>query len=200
MSGPDLLIPQSALWYMLFVAVLTGIALGVFCDGLFILRLLSGDPTTIATRRRMADASDAPPDGRRRVLYAILGGWCDLMLALTAAVTLIVLCYYTSDGQFRAPAIIGMIAGFWGYHKTVSRLVRRAAAAVLGVARRVLCTLWAHTFGRLWAAASRAVTRRVRTSLTERRIARLTDRAADGFGLSDERPRERMRQNPPKNE
>ncbi len=204
-SGLDLLIPQSALWYMLLVATVSGVLLGVLCDGLFILRLLLRDPrassamgkapphvqTNAAEVPLSPDTADAPSaqthqSPRLRAWgYAVLQGFCDLVSVLTATVILMLLCYYTSDGQLRAPAVFGMIAGFWGYHKTVSRLFRRLTATLLEWIFQALRFLWSHTFGRLLGYLFGAAVGRVRRVATTRRIARLTHEAAQGFGISE---------------
>ena len=173
MSGLDLLVSQSALWYMLLVAVLIGACLGVFCDGLFIIRLTLHDP-------------EACGESRRSAKCAILRGACDLISALVAAVLLLLLCYYTSDGQLRAPAIFGMIAGFWIYRKTVSRWLRRLLVAVFCTIQRLLRFLWDKTLGRLARAVKDATVSRVRRATTERQIRILTDEASHGFGMRDE--------------
>ena len=176
MSGLDLLVSQSALWYMLLVAVLIGSCLGVFCDGLFIIRLTLHDP-------------EARGESRRSAGYAILRGACDFVAALIAAVLLLLLCYYTSDGQLRAPAIFGMIAGFWIYRKTVSHWLRRLFVAVFRVIQKILRFLWDKTLGRLAHAAKDAALSRIRRSSTERQIRILTDEASRGFGMRDEQKR-----------
>ncbi len=190
MSGLDLLTPQSALWYMLFVAVLTGAFLGVLCDGLFILRLLSGDPTaadTISPGSTEASASPVDSSRKRRWIYAVLRGLCDFLLTFSAAVTLMLLCYYTSDGQLRAPAVFGIIVGFGVYHKTVSRLLRRVMIALIGWIGRVLHAIWTHTLGRVLGALIHLITARARNITTARRIDRLTEEAARGFDISEEK-------------
>lgn len=176
MSGLDLLVSQSALWYMLLVAVLIGACLGVFCDGLFIIRLTLHDPMACGDRRHS-------------VGHAILRGACDFASALVATVLLLLLCYYTSDGQLRAPAIFGMIAGFWIYRKTVSHWLRRLLVAVFRVIQKILRFLWDKTLGRLARAVKDAALSRIRRSATERQIRILTDEASRGFGMRDEQKR-----------
>lgn len=172
MSGLDLLVPQSALWYMLLVAVLTGAFLGVLCDGLFIIRLALRDPEASCTCRRS-------------VGHAILRGVCDFISVLLTTVLLLLLCYYTSDGQLRAPAVFGMVAGFWGYRKTVSRWLRRLLTAVFSVVCRFLRFLWDKTLGRLARAVRDVTVSRYRRAVTERHIRMLTADASRGFGIRD---------------
>ncbi len=199
MSGLDLLLSQSSLWYMLLVAIVAGVILGVLCDGLFILRILCRDPraraTSSPTKEDEATVSPvdptAPLSRRARVrhgAYATLRGFCDFLSVLFATVVLMLLCYYTSDGQLRAPAIFGMSAGFVGYHKTVSRLVRRLLAWLCDQTFRCFRFLWVHTIGRLLHSLFCTIKRRLRNAVTTRRINRLTRNAARGFGISDEPP------------
>ncbi len=179
---------------MLLVAVFAGALLGVMCDGLFILRLLLHDPRAVSK----SDEVPRAVSDRSAVawMYTGLRGFCDFLAVLFATVILILLCYYTSDGQLRAPAIFGMIAGFWGYHKTVSRWIRRLLSFVLVLLRRILCFLWSHTLGRMLGACSRAVVRRYRDAATARRLDALTRSAAQGFGLTDEPPRSNRKKEP----
>ena len=176
MSGLDLLVSQSALWYMLLVAVLIGACLGVFCDGLFIIRLTLHDPMACGVCRQS-------------VGHAILRGVCDCISALTAAVILLLLCYYTSDGQLRAPAVLGMIAGFWVYRKTVSRWLRLLLTAVFRAIQRLLHFLWDKTLGRLARAVKDVTVSRHRRAATERQIRILTAEASRGFDMRDEQKR-----------
>ena len=177
MSGLDLLISQSALWYMLLVAVLIGALLGVLCDGLFIIRLFLRDPEAVGTPRHS-------------VAYAILRGFCDALAAILATVLLLLLCYYTSDGQLRAPAVFGMIAGFWAYHKTVSRLARRLLTIIFNRVMRLLHFVWAHTVGHLARVLRMAVIARHRNTVTDRYVRRMTEDAASGFGVKSQQTRE----------
>lgn len=174
MSGLDLLIPQSALWYMLLVAVLIGAVLGVFCDGLFIIRLLLRDP-------------EATGDSRRSVIHAILRGLFDALSVMLATILLMLLCYYTSDGQLRSPAVFGMALGFFCYRKTVSRIVRRIMIAVVGTICHALRFLWVRTVGQLIGVACRAIALRHRIAVTERHTQKLREDAAYGFGIADQK-------------
>ncbi len=185
MSGIDLLIPQSALWYMLVVAVLTGAGLGVLCDGLFILRVLCRDPRAASTN---SEQTQAPAIcGRvRTVAYVVLRTLCDLIFVLTATIILLLLCYYTSDGQLRAPAVVGLTLGFWIYRKTVSRFLRKLWIHILSLIFHALHLLWSHTLGRILTVALSALMRHLRAFATERRIRKLRRDAARGFGISED--------------
>ncbi len=175
---------------MLLVAMVAGVVLGVLCDGLFILRLLLRDP------RAMSQSVERSPTHTRHpfepnavgqhVVYAILQGFCDLTAVVLATVILMLLCYYTSDGQLRAPAIFGMMGGFWVYHKTVSRLVRRLVAILIGFLFRCLRRVWTYTLGCLLSYLMRTVTQYARNAATTRRLDRLTHEAAHGFGITDD--------------
>lgn len=133
MSGLDLYQSQGELFRMLAWAVLTGLCLGGLYDLLRALRILAG----------LDQKQGSTP------LFGLLLFLEDLLLALTAAVSLILLCYYTNDGLFRAPAVLGMASGFFIYMKTagkltvkaekaLSRWLNRVVKAVLGFLRRPL--------------------------------------------------------------
>ncbi len=187
MSGLDLLLSQRTLWHMLLVATVAGILLGVLCDGLFILRLLVRDPRSTQLVPPSKSTPAGPVFGQlRRCAYAALRFLCDFLAVVFATVVLMLLCYYTSDGQLRAPAIFGMSAGFLGYHYTVSRGIRRLLTVLSQAILRCLRFLWMHTLGRLWLLARNAVLRRIRNALTARRIARLARDATGGFDIHDE--------------
>ncbi len=193
MSGLDLYLSQRTLALMFVYAVLTGFCLGPVYDGLRILRMALGDPTATQgfPRRRGSTPSTCEPK-RRPPLLTVLLFVEDLVFMLIASVALILLTYYTNDGQLRAPAPVGMACGFFVYIHTVSRLLVRLAELVLGLIRRmgVICLhllaiplkgLWTVTVGRILA------NRRERQ--TQRSIQSLTESAAQGFGILEENPK-----------
>ena len=61
---------------------------------------------------------------------------------LTAAVALILLCYFANDGRIRMSAILGMACGFFVYMQTVGRLVIRLAEILTAWIRKILAFLW----------------------------------------------------------
>lgn len=198
MSGLDLYLSQRTLALMFVYAVLTGFGLGPVYDGFRILRMALGDPT--AARGPVGRRGSAPePCGPRRrspVLTAFLFVE-DLVFMLIAAVALILLGYYTNDGQLRAPAPVGMACGFFVYIHTVSRPLVRLAELTLGLLRRIgvaclhllvipLKGLWTVTAGHILAARRERQTRRA--------IRDLTESAKQGFGILEENPK---KQEPP---
>ena len=133
MSGLDLYQSQGELFRMLAWAVLTGLCLGGLYDLLRALRILAG----------LDQKQGSTP------LFGLILFFGDLLSALTASVSLILLCYYTNDGLFRAPAVLGMASGFFVYMRTAGRLtvkaekalsrrLKRVVKAVLGFLRRPL--------------------------------------------------------------
>ena len=133
MSGLDLYQSQGELFRMLAWAVLAGLCLGGLYDLLRALRILAG----------LDQKQGSTP------LFGLILFFGDLLSALTASVSLILLCYYTNDGLFRAPAALGMASGFFVYMRTAGRLtvkaekalsrrLKRVVKAVLGFLRRPL--------------------------------------------------------------
>ena len=133
MSGLDLYQTQGELLSMLAWAAVTGFCLGGLYDLLRALRMLFGPE----------------PEEGRILLYRAVLFFEDLLLALTASAAVILLCYYTNDGLFRAPILWGMAGGFLVYVRGIGRLtvkaeraafrlIRRAARALLSPVRRAL--------------------------------------------------------------
>ena len=185
MSGLDLYLSQRTLALMFVYAALTGFGLGLVYDGLRVLRMALGEQLP-------PKKSEASQPGRRPLPLAILLFAEDLIFALIVAVALILLGYYTNDGQLRAPAPVGMACGFFVYIHTVSRWVLRLAEFILGLMRRMILgigricmhlvavpgkALWFWTAGRMMAVH--------RDRVTEKRIEDLTESAKRGFHLLD---------------
>ena len=174
MSGLDLYQTQRALALLFVYAAAVGFCLGGVYDLLRILRMLCGYP---------------PKQGRPSVFLTVLLFLEDVLFMLTAAVALILLCYYANDGQIRAPAFIGMACGFFAYWQTVGRLVVAVAERAVKLIRKILAFclhlmavpvkgLWRLTAGRMMVAP--------RERMTQRRIRALTDSATRGFDLMSE--------------
>lgn len=179
MSGLDLYQTQRALALLFVYATAVGFCLGGVYDALRILRLLCGYPTG---------------QGRRSVLSAVCLFAEDVLFMLIAAVALILLCYYGNDGQIRAPAVIGVVCGFFVYRQTVGRLVMAVAERLTRLIRKVLAYIlhllvmpirwfWRMTAGRLMATH--------RERMTQKRIRALTESAAHGFDLIPGDPAEK---------
>lgn len=126
MSGLDLYQSQSELLRMLAWATLTGIGLGCLYDLLRALRILTG----------LDQKQGSTP------FFGLLLFFEDLLLALTAAVSLILLCYYTNDGLLRAPAVLGLASGFFVYMKTLGRLTVKAEKFLARLLKRVVKALF----------------------------------------------------------
>ncbi len=183
---------------MMFVyAALAGFGLGAVYDVLRLLRILCGE--SIPPRSMCESGLSVTGMPKRTVLLHILLFAEDVLFAVVVSVTLLLLLYYTNDGQLRAPAVIGMACGFFVYYHTVGRLVIRCAALIVRALKaavsamlrllwwpirrlgrwlgRVMRALWCRTVGRLWARHCAAE--------TERRIRALVESAAHGFGAED---------------
>ena len=111
---------------MLAWAALTGIGLGCLYDLLRALRILTG----------LDEKQGSTP------LFGLLLFFEDLLLALTASVSLILLCYYTNDGLLRAPAVLGLASGFFVYMKTLGKLTVKAEKALSRLLKRVVRALF----------------------------------------------------------
>lgn len=204
---------------MLLYALLVGICLGVLYDGLFIFRLLLGDripvskrakstPTQTGTQPQPDEENAVPAASHRRPLaLRILLFVEDMAFALIACFSLILLFYYTNDGQIRVPALIGMVGGFFVYRCTLGHLVRSVAQALVRAIRRLLraigkllwkilrflvesvllrilgtCFSCLAFLGRcLWHITGERLVEARRRSKTRRGIERLTKAATQGF-------------------
>lgn len=190
MSGLDLYLSQRVLAMMLVYAALAGFCLGGVYD-FFALT------TALLLPARTGEGKHE--SGKRFCLMAeqFLTFWQDLIFLLLTAVTFILLCYYTNDGQLRAPAIPGMAGGFFVYRHTVGlftkRLIPRLATGIKQVLVRtvilVFCpvrflatvlyalvrVLWRVTGGKLIEAS--------REKYTQKHIRSLTEAASRGFDV-----------------
>ena len=185
MSGLDLYLSQRTLALMFVYAALTGFGLGLVYDGLRVLRMVFGEQFP---QKETEDSRQ----GRRPVPLAILLFFEDLVFMLAVAVALILLGYYTNDGQLRAPAPVGMACGFFAYIHTVSRWVLRLAEAILGLVRRMIlgvgkiCLHWAIVpLKALWSRTAGRMAAAHREQVTQKRIQELKESAKCGFDLLD---------------
>lgn len=169
MSGLDLYLTQRTLALMFVYAAVAGFSLGGVYDALRVLRVVCGDDLNRG-------------QGSTRPLYLKIFLFAeDVLFMILASVTLILLCYYTNDGQLRAPAYVGMACGFFVYLHTLGRLTKRFAKPAV---RRlthllilVLSPLWrpARWVGRkAWRVMSR-----LRGNMRERRAARQMQKEQD---------------------
>lgn len=179
MSGLDLYLSQRTLALLFVYAAVTGFGLGALYDGLRMLRMALGESRS--------------GQGRRPIPLAVLLFVEDVSFMLAAAIALILLDYYVSDGQFRAPAAIGLLAGFFVYRHTVSRLLLRVAEWIIrrlkrllrAVLRTLLHLAWLPLRG-LWSVTVGRALLAHRERVTERRIRVLTESASRGFDLLEE--------------
>ena len=171
---------------MLLYGALTGLGLGAVYDVLRILRILCGD----RVKGRKAEQGSKPT---RPWLLSVLLFWEDVIFCLIAVAALILLCYYTNDGQLRAPAAVGMAGGFFVYLQTVGRmtvrlaeglamLLRRFLGICLGVLLLPLKGLW-HLATFLWSLTLGRMLHERREHVTEREIRALIEAAARGFDV-----------------
>ena len=179
MSGLDLYLSQRTLALLLVYGAVVGFGLGALYDGLRILRMTLGEPVGA---------------GKRALPLTVLLLVEDVVFALAATVAFILLCYYVNDGQIRAPAALGLCGGFFVYRHTVSRLLLRVAdrliCLVKHLLRRIAVTLlrWVTMPLRaLWAVSAGRWLKMHRERATEKQIRELTEQAAHGFGLMEEK-------------
>ena len=142
-------------------AVAVGLAFGVLYDVLRLARMLCGEEIGV----------------RRTPLQDLLLGVTDFIFSLLACLSLILLLYYLSDGQFRALAPVGMAAGFFLYMQTLGRLTVLCAKGITCLLRLVILLpmrwLWERTVGKILLAC--------RVHATKRRIKTMVDAASRGF-------------------
>ena len=122
MSGLDLYATQEALAEMLLYAAMTGFLMGGIYDALYILRALLVD-----------EAGGRMPLYGRMLLFVE-----DVLFVAVASVAFILLCYYTNDGQLRAPAFVGMACGFFVYRYTLGVFTRRLAPPLVRCVRSLV--------------------------------------------------------------
>jgi hypothetical protein len=132
--------------------------------------------------------------GSKPKLFAVTLFLGDVIFAVTAALTLILLLYYRNDGQLRAPAVLGMACGFFAFKETLGRMVEKLEKPLSRLVKRAVRLalsplLWT---GRITARAARFLWRitvgkalsQSRERQTERVIEDLRQAANRGFDLS----------------
>ena len=133
---------------MLFVwAAALGFALGGVYDVLRITRILCGihyvkrfskeeGPSADACARQASMPIRHLRASRiQRTIFIFVG---DFLFGLVCGVSLIILLYYTNDGQFRALAVFGMACGFFVYYHTLGRLVMLFSEVIVLAVRRLV--------------------------------------------------------------
>lgn len=176
MSGPDLYLSQRTLALLFVYAAMTGFGLGGVYDGLRVLRMALGGMSV--------------PGGQRRSLFGgVLLFVEDVLFTLAISVALLLLCYYANDGQFRAPALVGLAGGMFVYFHTVSPWLLRLTEAILGLLRwlcRTCLMMLAVPVKGLWSLTVGRLVLRHRVRQTEKRIRALTEAACRGFDVLGE--------------
>ena len=181
-------ISQSLLGLMYVWAMLSGVAWGVSYDVLRLSRVVLG------LSGRMPRGARWKRTCRQAVLFSQ-----DVLFGLIGGVTLILLLYYTNNGQFRGLAVIGMISGFFVYHHTLGRLIRLCTDWMVAWIKRLIrwigkCLCWPFRF--LYRVYCRTVGKRLADACEKRcrkrdeaRTRRLSEeyvqQASHGFGLGD---------------
>lgn len=195
MSGLDLYLSQRVLAMMLVYAALAGFCLGGVRD-------LLGLLTALLLPLKAEKETCGGEKGFHFSTKAFLTFWQDLLFLLLVAVTFILLCYYTNDGQIRAPAISGMAGGFFVYCHTVGLLtkhwiLRLAAGIKHGLIRTVILIFYPIRFlmtvlyalGKiLWQVTGGKLVALSREKNTQKRIKSMTEAASRGFDTLGEKP------------
>ena len=128
MSGLDLYQTQGELLFMLAVSLAVGLGLGGVYD------LLRGFRIFLWPQGK-------PTEGRSRLLWGIFLFGEDVLFVVISSISVILLCYYTNDGCFRAPAAVGMAGGFFVYVRIIGRLTAKPEAFLVKLVRSWVVTL-----------------------------------------------------------
>ena len=120
-------VSQTLLGWMCVWALAVGAVWGVIYDLLRLPRVALG-------------MTGEPPCGRRwsRLWRSTLLFCEDVLFGVIGGVLLILLLYYTNDGQLRGLAVLSMLVGFFVYEHTVGRLVRFLLDGLLTVLGRLI--------------------------------------------------------------
>lgn len=115
---------QHAVVGLLIKAFLFGVALGVFCDLLRLLKMLCG-------------AYFCRKDSRaaKKILSHAVNFAFDVLFFIVAAISSVLLMYSVGGGIFRGMTYVGMAVGFLLYYLTVSKLVAE-------LSKRLTFLLW----------------------------------------------------------
>ena len=146
-------VSQALLGRMLMGALLTGAAWGVSYDLLRLFRVIVG-----------LEKDDRRAGRKKRLCRSVMLFVQDVLFGIIGGVALVLLLYYTNDGQFRGLAVIGMLLGAYVYAHTVGRGVRFCTDKAVGWIKRLL-----YRVGRLAWKPLRGVYRRCRSWINEHR-------------------------------
>ncbi len=193
-------ISQKLLGAVFALSVLCGAGLGLLWNLLRLLRALCGVRAAPAPAQR--DCPAVCP-GRHRLLISLRAVWLfllDALFGLLCVCVLILLLYYTNDGQFRLLAAAGMGCGFFAWYHTLGRLLGRFTDLMVRglyfVARQLIRLLlwpprmirraWMATVGKRIAAARQRSRHRRDARRTQAWFAGEAEQAARGFGLGQD--------------
>ncbi len=193
-------ISQKLLGAVFALSVLCGAGLGLLWNLLRLLRALCGVGVSPAP---VQEDCPAVRPGRHRLLTGLRSVWLfllDVLFGLLCVCVLILLLYYTNDGQFRLLAAAGMGCGFFAWYHTLGRLLGRFTDVMVRglyfVARqlirlllwppRMLRRAWMATVGKRIAAARQRSRHRRDARKTQAWFAGEAEQAARGFGLGQD--------------
>lgn len=144
-----------------------------------------------------------PSSERRHMLWASLRYAVifveDVLFGVTWGAVMVLLVYFTNDGQFRAMAPVGMLVGFLAYDQTVGRLVLSLSQGIVFLLRaaccyavalillppRVMRWFWRHTLGAFLVKRIRAARERRAEAYREAILRELTASAERGWLMCD---------------
>lgn len=188
MSGLDLYQTQRALALLFVYAALLGFSLGVLYDLLRFIRVF------------FVGKRGGTKQGSIISFSAALSFFSDLVFMVISAISLILLCYYANDGQFRASAMWGIVGGFFVQTQTVGRLTARIteplAVGIRSFLRRILRmtvkpALWLIRLtvkgaGWLYRSTLGKLVTKKRESATRRITENMIESAAHGYGIMED--------------
>ena len=135
-------ISQRLLGLMFALSVAVGAGLGLLWNALKLLRALTGaetgHPPSEADGRTAAGKAGLPfPVRCCGLLRQALFFGADVLFGLTCGIAVILLLYYTNDGQFRLLALLGTAGGFFVWYHTLGRLLDRLTDLFVRLLRRL---------------------------------------------------------------
>ncbi len=182
-------ISQALLGLMFSIAVGVGALLGFVYDVFRFFRVLVWGEASLTSQKMGA--------GRSFVKGAAVF-FQDVLFCVLSAVALLLLLYYTNDGQFRGLALIGIAAGLFVYFCTVGRLFSKLFSRMAVTVRRALAALLKllllpfKLIFKAYQATVGKVIRSIRVKIVkikdEKYTAKITEqyraRAKEGFGIA----------------
>lgn len=189
MSGLDLYQTQRALAMLFVYAALLGFSLGVLYELLRLIRVL------------FVGKRGGTKQGSIISFSTALSFFSDLVFMVISAISLVLLCYYANDGQFRASAMWGIAGGFFVQTQTVGRLTARIteplAVGIRSFLRRILRmtvkpALWLIRLtvkgtGRLYRSTVGRIIAKKHESETRRIAKDMIESASRGYGIMEDK-------------